>query len=749
MILSSVSSSSFASLPVKSASRKADEPVDLCQLSPGEVLELSATRKLPRQAVLDALASVSLEVVNAVPSPVLRATLLAARAAHQDPRADKVVRKALDYSLNRWRLNHRYSMHDGGLRDIYKGADFQVVDNEVYLPVPSTGKSAGLKEALDSAKVGKVSTAIHQASRQEIDAELERLAHQSSVPHSPNSGYSQVAVMTRLLRAHPELATPELFQREIAPLVNGQEGRGPATELAITHFGAGPTLDLLLDAEKPDAGQFERIAAQLRNTAWFPSQQQLERLSALAVREASRFEGHNSLFKDVCNVLATANQRRRGSVSLETRQKLQDALLAHPQPLWPAYAAHYYPPVRDLAVGHPQLKDGMLSQLSHPAAAAYLTHASLNEGEWALLRHKVRQGPAFNNDHTPAEFARADFRRGLSGLAPAEAVAALPSLAASTGVALEDARDILMTKLLSHRAPADVLGLPNMSLSNRSCYYPVFEEGARQGRLDWTIDQVVGSLKRLSKGLVGGHEPAVAGLALLSRPERPIQEMEKRYFTVLESLHDQHGTAGASSTAIQILKLLDEKPTSELAGSLKGVARLKELGWKSSEPLRQMFQAIEGAPEDRGLELLDPILRSFEPAEFDQALALYQTIRNGQMDPGAALERFQQIRPCAPTGPNAAALLPAVDRLATRGRLEDSLIVLGRVLAGAPDSESYMPAAELALKALEGGASVEETMRATLGHLCIGATGEVSAGVGQVGRQLRVGGTALRMRTRS
>ena len=33
-------------------------------------------------------------------------------------------------------------------------------------------------------------------------------------------------------------------------------------------------------------------------------------------------------------------------------------------------------------------------------------------------------------------------------------------------------------------------------------------------------------------------------------------------------------------------------------------------------------------------------------------------------------------------------------------------------------------------------------------NLCLGATDEVSAGVGQVGNQLRVGGTAMRMRAR-
>lgn len=745
MILSSVQ---LYAQPQSAARRPRSQPEtpDLGGVSPCEVLELSARQSLPRQVLLDALALVGTEVVNSVPAPILRATVLAARAAHQDPKADKVVKAALDDSLNVWHTRHRYSLEGGRLAQIYQGADFHVIGKEIHFPLPSSGADAGLKEAVDSGDVGQMSSAIRNASRNEIEGVAEQLAQLSSGQHAEHSGYSQVAVLQKLLVARPELASDPRIDRELGALIHGLEGTEPAAELAITFLGPGRALDHILADGSPRPDQLKHITEAVRHTNWLPQAEQVADLVRHAIEEGGRFSGHNCNFSALCSLLAAVEQRQPGAVSLADRERLQDALLGHPEPLWPAYAGNHYPDVSTLVVGEPSLKDRMMGRLHEPAAPSFLLNARLNEGEWATLKLEIRKGPRVNNDHTPGELSKADLRRRLEGLTARESVDQLDELAAKTGTADYEARRILMGRLLAQLPAGDHIHLHKLSGwgSDLDRFYPVFARGVREDNLAWQLAQVEHGLAQLSKGLVGGHEPAVAGLALLPS-QRPMKQNIQRYRIVLKHIHDGHGTIGASVHAPRLLALLDDVPTKELAKHLGGIGRLKERNWKSGECLDAIYKAVEDAPPERGFQLLNQLLGAFPADQFEECLGFYQTIKSDPRDPEESLQLFNRIKPHAPSGGEALALLPAVSRLALRQ--EDALALLERIhdLHG---TEPYGPAAAAGLAALERGASLREALAGSLKMVVLSGKQASSAGIAQQDTHLLVGGTALRTRRR-
>lgn len=707
---------------------------DLSQLSPCELVQLSATRKLDKKVLLDALGTLPLEVVNHVPSPILRATLEAARSARTEPE----VRQELEYRLQRWHDCHRLNLEGGSLQEALTRPGVGVVGKTITLPAPESGERVARDEGVDL-----LARTLDSASRAELIAVAEPLTRLAEKGHPPHTGYSQVAILRKVLGTLPERADGELLERELKPLVHGREGSCEALSLVLAHYGPGPALDLVLSAPVPDADQLDLLTEQARHAGFKPEPEQLARLGRLAVQESQRFEGHRANFRALCDLLAAVEQRHPGSLALEVREEIQQGLLDHPQALWPAYAANHYPSVSQLTAGHPALKNRLMQRLDHPAALALLTGADLDEMEWARLKLEVGKGPRFDNDHTPGEFARAELRRRLGQLSPKEAVERVDELAARTGVDNQKAHNLLLDILLEPIAPREKPDLAKVAswTSDAAPFFPVFEEAVRQDRFESTVREVQGSLARMARGLVGGHAPLVAGLARLANG-RPMEEMERRYATVLDSLHDTHGSIGATHHGLKILEALNHIPGPDLSACLQGVARLKALGWQSSRPLEQIFEAIQGAAPGRGLELFDGILRNFEPGQFELARGFYQALRES----GGPLEPFQRACQCTPRATDALALLPTLSRLDSAERLDAGLEVLDRIQK-ADRSESFLPAAEKALQALEQGQTPDQALRAALGKL-LPAPGESVSGIRRQGNHLQVGGTSLRVRSR-
>ncbi|MCE7872863.1 hypothetical protein DYH09_21115 [bacterium CPR1] len=749
---------------------------DLGQLSPCEVVQLSATREVDPKVLLDALGMLPLEVVNHVPSPILRATLEAARAARMRPETEPSVGQALEYRLRRWHDCHRLNLEGGTLQEALSSPRVGVVGKVITLPAPESAEPVDLDReegvevltrTLDFASMGAAAPppdkVFRQRDGQPVGREVQppaisrggrgplrdpaELSAAAETRHPPHTGSSQVAVLRKLLSTFPERADAELLERELKPLVHGQEGSTEALELVLAHYGPGPALDLTLARPAHTEGLLDCLTEQVRHTGFKPGPEQLGKLGQLAVQESQRFEGHRSIFRPLCELLAAVEKRHPGSLELSVREEIQQGLLSHPQVLWPAYAGNSYPGVCQVAAGHPQLKDRLMQRLDHPAALALLTHADLDEREWARLKLEVSKGPRFDNDHTPGEFARAELRRRLGQLTPTEAVDRVDELAARTGVDPDKAHNLLLDRLLEAIPPGDKSDLAKVAgwTSHAVPLFPIFEEAVRQNRFEPTVREVEGSLERMSVGLVGGHEQLVAGLARLAQG-RPMQEMERRYATVLDSLHDNHGSIGGTRNSLKILQALNHLPDHELASSLQGVARLKTLGWESSKPLEQIFQSIEGSAPGRGLELFDSILRHFEPKQFDLALGFYQAVRMSDTPIEPTMERFQRACQCTPRTTDALALLPALNRLDPAQKLDTGFEVLERIQK-ADSSDGFLPAAEIALQALEQGQTPDQAWRAALGNL-LPAPGEAVSGIRLQGNRLQVGNTNLRVRSR-
>ncbi|GMU55103.1 MAG: hypothetical protein AMXMBFR33_42490 [Candidatus Xenobia bacterium] len=711
------------------------------------MVQLSATRRVDPKVLLDALGTLPLEVVNHVPSPILRATLEAARAARLQLETEPAVGQALEYRLQRWQDCHRLNLEGGTLQDALTRPGVGVVGKIITMPAPESGEPVELERVAGSESLDLLTRTMDSASRPELVAAAEQMSRLAEKGHPPHTGYSQVAVLRKLLSTLPERADDELLERELKPLVHGQEGSTEALELVIAHYGPSRAMDLVLKGSDPKADHLDCLTEQVRHTGFKPGPEQLKQLGQLAVQGSRCFEGHRSTFRPLCDLLAAVEKRHPGSLELSVREEVQQGLLSHPQVLWPAYAGNHYPGVCQVAVGHPLLKDRLMQRLDHPAALALLTHADLDEGEWARLKLEVSKGPRFDNDHTPGEFARAELRRRLGQLSPRQAVERVDELAARTGVDRDKAHNFLLDRLLEAIAPGDKPDLAKVAswTSHAAPFFPIFEEAVRQDRFESTVREVQGSLERMSVGLVGGHEQLVAGLARLAQ-DRPLQEMERRYATVLDSLHDTHGSIGGTQNSLKILQALNHLPEDALASSLQGVARLKALGWESSKPLEQIFEAIAGAAPGQGLELFDGILRHFEPKQFDLALGFYQAMRASDSPIEPSLERFQRACQCTPRTTDALALLPALNRLDSAQKLDTGFEVLERIQK-ADSSDGFLPAAEKALQALEQGQTPDQALRAALGKL-LPAAGESVSGIRLQGNHLKVGGTSLRVRAR-
>lgn len=518
------------------------------------------------------------------------------------------------------------------------------------------------------------------------------------------------------------------------------------TAHSIALSGPESALTTLLEKDDADKDKLRLVTDEVVHTGWIPSRPLIGRLCALTVERASKFEGHHDNFSALCGLLNAIEERQPGAIGLEVRQGIQDALLAHPRPLWPAYAGHYYEAVTPLVAGSPELKASLLARLHETAAPALLVKADLDEAEWTRLKLAVRQGPRFDNDHTPKELNKAELRRRLADLPPRAALESLDALAAQNGVDAHDAQKAFMDQMLARRAPGDVIHLMKASTWGHDLnkFFPAFSEGVRQDRLDWTIDQVESGLRELSKGLVGGHEVAVAGLAALPG-DSPMKERVQRYRAVLKHTNDGHGSIGASVHTPRLLGLLNEVPTAELGKHLEGVDRLKSRGWKQGECLEAIFKAVEGAPEKRGYELLHSLMLDFAPEQFEQAVDFYQGIKTVESDD--ALAMFKRIHPRTPSGADTLAVLPAVDRLAAQGREDVALALLERVqkLHG---NDPYAPAAELGLAELERGGDLQGALSAAFGNLLLGQGEKSRTGIEEARGTLTVGGTTIRKRKR-
>lgn len=681
-----------------------------------------------------------------VPCPTLQAALHLMQNLEADPQADPALKANLNDHLARWSANAAFEVKPPGRwPDLVRGSDpFCVIGSEVY-QLPESRPRADLCAALQrvenppaidpavpprdrpKAPAGQFWDLLHEAGQAELRAFSQQLADRREPLPAELKGQLP-ELHRRLLLASPERADEPYFQQHLKPAWLDTNNPRGILETIAHFYGPDRVLEEVLELpDHPDRrfhyDQGLECLLRQQTDGRHPRAELLERL-ADRTRQSLSVPGALSCLALQAERLAPA-----------TRLALQEAILEHPEA---TRLVLDNASTVALVAGTPELAARLWEKPDHPGALALLVRSELDEPEWAALGQRIDllegQSPA-------GAYHAAQLDRQLARMAPDEALGNLPALAATSGVEPGRARQQLMERFL-REAPAGEY--PRLQrLTGHGAFQPILEKAARDGNLVSTMDALEGSLTRLGRGIVVGHENGVARLFAM-QGERSLDELEDRLHQVGEVTRFPWGSEKGEQVRFQLLALLDRVPTSQLSPCL--------------ERLRSF---LDGSEEEKTLGHLAVLSRGLD---LEPALEAYQKIQAASPWPEKELVRIletastltgdQLDRQLAVLGSplgtaDALSLGPLAEQLHQErgGEVFDQGVRLLDQLEGMPPGEQ-LASARVGLRSLLAGEDAATARARTLRSAVMQEPGAPTGGVVLDGSRLRVGGQWLPIKLR-